>query len=73
MMETLKSKQNAEEHHDKVQAFKALTKLYEFCEDSSLSENSSCKRSIEVCTDYKNASKSKETDYYSLRKVLINF
>jgi hypothetical protein len=73
MMETLKSKLNTEDHQDKVHAFKALCKLYEFCEENSLSENSSCKRTIEVCTDYKKVSKSKEIDYYSLRKVLINF
>ena len=73
MMETLKSKLNTEDHQDKVHAFKALFKLYEFCEENSLSENSSCKGTIEVCTDYKKSSKSKEIDYYSLRKVLINF
>lgn len=39
MMETLKSKLNTEDHQDKVHAFKALCKLYEFCEENSLSEN----------------------------------
>jgi hypothetical protein len=71
-MKTLKAKSIPDGYYDKVQAFKALTKFYEFCDENTFSENSSCKKAIEVCTDYKNASSNKETNYENLRKVLIS-
>jgi len=53
LMELLKTKPKPEEYKDKVEAFRALKKMYEFCQENTLSENSSCKRSFEICANYK--------------------